>query len=142
MPLSHVLHRLLLGCRILCKGVCGGGQSIADCPRDLRSWVHDGCAGTWLGARFVDFAAILGGVTHERQWLRPALDLGGNGAHPLGGRCTDAAAIVPSRAIIWRPCLSAVLRRGGKLCIVVNLPFEQGLLATQQCAVRLQGEDS
>merc|ERR1719420_978995 len=100
----------LLRCWVLCERLCCSAETIANGAWDLWSWIDDSRSRTWLGARFVDLTAILCGVTDKRQRLGPALDLRCNGAHALSGGGTNATAVIPSRAVVWRASLLVGLR--------------------------------
>merc|ERR1719263_1820669 len=120
--------RSLLRGRVLCQGLGSGGETIADCGRDLWSWVDDHLIGTWLCACFVCHSAILSGVADERQRLGPTFDLRCNGSHPLGGRGTHATTVVPSRAVAWGTGFSFLPGCDGELGIIVHRALEDGLL--------------
>merc|ERR1719183_935079 len=63
----------------------------------------------WLGAALVFHATVLCCMAHKWEWLCPALDLGGDGAHALGGGRTHTTAVIPSRTIAWRTSFGAIL---------------------------------
>merc|ERR1719247_2797445 len=87
---------------VLLEGTSRGHEAIARCLRDGRPREDRRLAilaGTGREARAVHRAAVLRCMCLEGLGLREALDARRDGAHPLGGARTRAAAVVPGVSV-------------------------------------------
>merc|ERR1719382_2388990 len=98
VEVAHILRLGLLRRGVLLQSVCGLGQALVRRSPDLGTREDD----------VVELLAVTGvlrsvALSRHRQGLCPTLDLRGQLAGALGGRCADTAAIVPSAPVLARP---------------------------------------